>query len=421
MGLIDVDFVDYREDSADDLVCPICTDVLDQPHSCCSQGHVFCRDCLDQSLERRERCPTCREAAGSVVRQRPLEGIIAKLRIRCPHADDEDEPARPAGRMTVAQLRAALAERELPEDGRKAELLARLEAARGDDVGPCTWTGTVATLDAHQRTCPRVEVACKTCDVRLMRCWISRHEATCPQRMIKCHLCGEEMGAIHLGAHLLHDCEEIKLPCEHGCGAKIRRGDKEEHEAVCPKQWIICPHIGCGHCAPREEMAQHYVEKAEDHACSAHRQIRDLETRIDSIEKEAAAVPFFCNVPAIDVWRQGWTSPSFQVSPGFKIRLKFLTPRQWAASDSYFLGIEVVEGYACQIFGKAKISQHPDYISFGSSVLPLSFPRETAGGDGWCLGKTLTITGAQMMAIGPRFMLRAKLYIDIPRWNDLEC
>ena len=131
MGLIDAGFVDYREDSADDLVCPICTDVLDQPHSCCSQGHVFCRDCLDQSLERRERCPTCREAAGSVVRQRPLEGIIAKLRIRCPHADDEDEPARPAKRMTVAQLRAALAERELPEDGLKAELLARLERKRG--------------------------------------------------------------------------------------------------------------------------------------------------------------------------------------------------------------------------------------------------------------------------------------------------
>ena len=421
MGLIDVDFVDYREDSVDDLVCPICTDVLDQPHSCCSQGHVFCRDCLDQSLARRERCPTCREAAGSVVRQRPLEGIIAKLRVRCPHADDEDEPARPAGRMTVAQLRAALAERELPEDGLKAELLARLEAARGDDVGPCTWTGTIATLDAHKRTCPRLEVACKDCDVRLMRCLMARHEATCPRRMIQCELCSEKMGAMHLGAHLANDCGEVVEPCEHGCGAEIRRGDKKEHDAVCLKKRIICPHFGCGHHATREEMAQHYVEKAEDHACSAHRQIRDLETRIDSIEKEATVVPFFCNVPAIDVWRQGWTSPSFQVAPGFKIRLKFLTPRQWAASDSYFLGIEVVEGYACQIFGKAKISQHPDYISFGSSVLPLSFPRETAGGDGWCLGKTLTITGAQMMAIGPRFMLRAKLYIDIPRWNDLEC
>ena len=421
MGLIDANFVDYREDSADDLVCPICTDVLDQPHSCCSQGHVFCRDCLDQSLERRERCPTCREAAGSVVRQRPLEGIIAKLRIRCPHADDEDEPARPAKRMTVAQLRAALAERELPEDGLKAELLARLEAARADDVGPCAWTGTIATLDAHQRTCPRVEVACKSCDVRLMRCWMARHEVTCPRRMIQCHLCGEEMGAMQLVAHLVHDCEEMKVPCEHGCGAKIRRGDKEEHEAVCPKKWIVCPHFGCGHCVPREEMAQHYVEKAEDHARSAAVKIRDLETRIDSLSEEATVVPFFCNVPAIDVWRQGWTSPSFQVAPGFKIRLKFLTPRQWAASDSYFLGIEVVEGYACQIFGKAKISRHPDYITLGSRVAPLQFPRETAGGDGWCLGTTLTITGAQMMAIGPRFTLRAKVYVDFLRMNDLEC
>ena len=168
-------------------------------------------------------------------------------------------------------------------------------------------------------------------------------------------------------------------------------------------------------------MAQHYVEKAEDHARSAYHKIRVLEFQIQNLAEEATVVPFFCNVPAIDVWRQGWTSPSFQVAPGFKIRLKFLTPRQWAASDSYFLGIEVVEGYACQIFGKAKISQHPDYISFGSSVLPLSFPRETAGGDGWCLGKTLTITGAQMMAIGGHFTLRAKLYVDFLRVNDLEC
>ena len=386
----------------------------------CSEGHVFCRDCLDQSLERRERCPTCREAAGSVVRQRPLEGIIAKLRIRCPHADDEDEPARPAGRMTVAQLRAALAERKLPEDGLKAELRARLEAAREDDVGPCTWTGTIAALDAHQRTCPRVEVACKDCDVRLMRCLMARHEATCPRRMIQCELCSEKMGAMHLGAHLANDCGEVVEPCEHGCGAEIRRGDKKEHDAVCLKKRIICPHFGCGHHATREEMAQHYVEKAEDHARSAYHKIRVLEFQIKNLAEEAV-VPFFCDVPAIDVWRQGWTSPSFQVAPGFKIRLKFLTPRQWAASDSYFLGIEVVEGYACEIFGKAKISRHPDYISFGSRVAPLQFPRETGGGPGWCLGKTLTITGAQMMAIGPRFTLRAKVYVDIPRVNDLEC
>ena len=422
MGLIDADFVDYREDSADDLVCPICTDVLDQPHSCCSQGHVFCRDCLDQSLARRERCPTCREAAGSVVRQRPLEGIIAKLRVRCPHADDEDEPARPAKRMTVAQLRAALAERELPEDGLKAELLARLEAAREDDVGPCTWTGTIATLDAHKRTCPRLEVACKDCDVRLRRCWMARHEATCPQRTVQCELCGEEMGAMDLDDHLANDCEEVEESCEHGCGAQIRRGHKIEHDAVCPKKRIICPHFGCFHRATREEMAQHYVEKAEDHARSADHKIRVLETRIDSLAGEAHAVPFFCNkvVDDHEIWRRGWASPSFQVAPGLHIRLKFSPQRDL---DRYFLGIDVVEGYGCQIFGKASITGYPHYITFGSRASPLKFPRESDGEMNWCWGKIFTITEAQRVAIGANFILRAKVYVQNNRglWSYLAC
>ena len=166
------------------------------------------------------------------------------------------------------------------------------------------------------------------------------------------------MGAMDLDDHLANDCEEVEESCEHGCGAKIRRGDKEEHEAVCPKQWIICPHVGCGHCAPREEMAQHYVEKAEDHARSAYHKIRVLEFQIKNLAEEAV-VPFFCNVPAIDVWRQGWTSPSFEVAPGLHIRLKFSPQRDL---DRYFLGIDVVEGYGCQIFGKASITGYPQYI-----------------------------------------------------------
>ena len=93
-----------------------------------------------------------------------------------------------------------------------------------------------------------------------------------------------------------------------------------------------------------------------------------------------------------------------------------------AASDSYFLGIEVVEGYGCKMFGKAKISRHPDYIWLGSRVAPLKFPTETGGEPGWCLGQALTITGVQRMFIGGRFILRAKVYVDLNlRVNDLEC
>jgi len=39
MGVIDGSFVEGSVD--DDVVCAICQEILDQPHSCCSQGHCF--------------------------------------------------------------------------------------------------------------------------------------------------------------------------------------------------------------------------------------------------------------------------------------------------------------------------------------------------------------------------------------------
>jgi hypothetical protein len=167
-------------------------------------------------------------------------------------------------------------------------------------------------------------------------------------------------------------------------------------------------------------MAQHYVEKAEDHAYSAHKQIRNLTTRIDSLEGEVAAVPFFCNKAVDDdeIWRRGWASPSFEVAPGLHIRLKFSPQRH---RDRYFLGIDVVEGYNCQIFGKASIIGYPQYITFGSRASPLKFPRESDGEMNWCWGKIFTITEAQRIHIGARFILRAKVYVHKGLWSYLAC
>ena len=137
--------------------------------------------------------------------------------------------------MTVAQLRAALAERELPEDGRlKAELVARLEAAREDDVGPLRVDRYYSRTSARARALrsPAKAATCGSCADGAPRGDLSTKNDTAAKKWAQ------------LVAHLVHDCEEMKVPCAHGCGAEIRRGDKEEHDAVCPKKWIICPHFG---------------------------------------------------------------------------------------------------------------------------------------------------------------------------------
>lgn len=61
MGLGDERIVNANNVSAT-LRCPICTDVFADPVFSSGRPcqHVFCRDCIGEALDRRERCPVCR-------------------------------------------------------------------------------------------------------------------------------------------------------------------------------------------------------------------------------------------------------------------------------------------------------------------------------------------------------------------------
>jgi hypothetical protein len=56
---------------SNEMQCPICADLMLEPHMVCSNQHNLCQDCLGSLLENRDnRCPECREIITSISRNR---------------------------------------------------------------------------------------------------------------------------------------------------------------------------------------------------------------------------------------------------------------------------------------------------------------------------------------------------------------
>ena len=51
-----------EKDNIEDLICPICFNILNNPISCSNNknAHTFCKKCIDQYLKENNKCPTCK-------------------------------------------------------------------------------------------------------------------------------------------------------------------------------------------------------------------------------------------------------------------------------------------------------------------------------------------------------------------------
>ena len=139
----------------ENLLCPLCLDVLDDPVSGAC-GHASCRECLAQHLSSHSDCPQCRAALSqnALVPNVIVRSMVSELRLVCPNNPSSEEPA---------------AKR------------ARGEAGAVVDGALCNWQGKCDTLAAHRATCPREIVPCPMhelgCTARIMRCGLAAHVA----------------------------------------------------------------------------------------------------------------------------------------------------------------------------------------------------------------------------------------------------
>lgn len=290
MGFVDADLVEGDVD--ENFLCDICCCLFDEPVSACHEGHTFCKGCLTKALERAESCPTCRAETSveNLVRQRPLENIIAGLRTRCEHLADRAKRARtPAfSSLKVDELRAALGERGLEDGGLKAALVARLTEAAEDDVA-CDWRGTVSTYKEHLAECPSAESDCENeeCEVQLPRCRLPRHHDVCPLRTVECEHCGEDVTHDAMDDHL-EECDEVLIECED-CEIEFKRCEIDDHP--CAEEFIMCPFYFCNkHRAKRKDMPRHYVEFAEAHAEESSNAIIIAKNMIEKLQNEVRSL-----------------------------------------------------------------------------------------------------------------------------------
>eukprot|EP00281_Chroomonas_sp_CCMP1168_P033440 CAMPEP_0206256296 /NCGR_PEP_ID=MMETSP0047_2-20121206/24694_1 /ASSEMBLY_ACC=CAM_ASM_000192 /TAXON_ID=195065 /ORGANISM="Chroomonas mesostigmatica_cf, Strain CCMP1168" /LENGTH=1298 /DNA_ID=CAMNT_0053682731 /DNA_START=78 /DNA_END=3975 /DNA_ORIENTATION=- len=75
--------IDYQ-DLAEEYICTICSSLVLDAHTVCSEDHLFCRTCLEKWLENSNSCPQCRKASvhPKPLRLRVISNAVAKLASR---------------------------------------------------------------------------------------------------------------------------------------------------------------------------------------------------------------------------------------------------------------------------------------------------------------------------------------------------
>jgi len=233
----------------------------------CKEGHCFCKPCYVTALLEKKSCPACRENVdeSKLLPNRELEGVVAKLRMRCPHAaggkEDASPPAAkraklaPAAFVTMEELRKQLRERFLEAAGSKAEMEARLEEDRKKRAG-CGWKGRVAELPTHLKMCDSAPVECpKGCTVA--RKDLPQHDDSCGGIEVKCSHCEQLIVRRSLVEHE-GACIDATSECPNeGCSVEYRTWAMNQHRTECEREEVTCPCPGCETRLLREDLDAH--------------------------------------------------------------------------------------------------------------------------------------------------------------------
>lgn len=85
----DLSLFEGHEDVDEDLICPICKGVLENPLYATNCEHAFCGDCIGEWLSQHQNCPLDRQTLllGDMKQiPRIMKNLLAKLRIHCENA-----------------------------------------------------------------------------------------------------------------------------------------------------------------------------------------------------------------------------------------------------------------------------------------------------------------------------------------------
>ena len=219
------------------IECPICLEILREPHivSCC--GYNFCKRCIGR-IEGKS-CPICKETGYAIMENQSWKRALYDFHVRCPHRH----------------------------------------------VG-CDWTGELRNLLPHLndnrqtpdlKGCPYTEITCPLCMAKVCRELFEDHqEEQCPQREYTCEYCKEYRATFEdVACQHWELCELFILPCPNNCemsgnGTKkfIERRKLEHHvNEECPLTPVACAlrYAGCTVKLCRKDVTEHMREESSTH------------------------------------------------------------------------------------------------------------------------------------------------------------
>ncbi|XP_064384962.1 TNF receptor-associated factor 4-like [Halichondria panicea] len=241
--------------------CPVCLQIIREPHQVTCCGNSFCYSCIQRVKEDNKPCPTCNKEGLTDFPDKRLKRSLYALKVRCSHQKDG-----------------------------------------------CEWTGELGQLDEHLNTdplpekqlngCSFVEIDCLyKCGDELQRRHIQNHQTNCcPKRPFDCEYCHDYESTVDdVTNNHWPVCGSFPVPCPNQCGSNFQRQNKNSHVAdECPLTTINCDfhHVGCAVKLPRQDMPEHLRENLLTHIsllASSHAKQQDVlaEQKAMNIKQQA--------------------------------------------------------------------------------------------------------------------------------------
>lgn len=258
----------------DSLLCSICAGVFEKPRTACSNGHVYCEECLDRTKAAMgSSCPDCRgQMLDPLPPSRTVIGIIDKMKLNCEFSKSPQQVGeeQPSSRRRVSENGAAVVE----DDANNRTL--------------CGWQGLASNYREHTNTCDYRLVDCPLiCDQKVPFILLEQHQSyECVRRRVSCTICNRRVRFCDLEMHATSFCPEVDVTCqwcqevmkrkELGYDRSLLERDVDStaedrytgHYETCPKILLPCEFssLGCKLLIAREDKARHHVDMAVAHA-----------------------------------------------------------------------------------------------------------------------------------------------------------
>ncbi len=237
------------------LECPVCLQIIREPHQVTCCGKKFCQACIETIRAIKKPCPTCNKEFSNFP-DKALKLSLYGLKVCCSHQKDG-----------------------------------------------CEWTGELRHIDQeHLNTdsqpekqldgCQFVKIDCiYNCGNHQQRRYIQNHQIKdCPKRLFDCEHCQDYKSTYDdVTNNHWPVCGSFPVPCPKQCGSTIQSQNIDSHVAdECPLTTINCDfhHIGCAVKLPRQDMPEHLREKLLTHISLLATSHAKQQDKITSLEAE---------------------------------------------------------------------------------------------------------------------------------------